>query len=102
MSNFETRGNPEIDPIIEELKMRSANASEKVRKQAEMTIEHMNRIGDAYLSQHWLNGLQGDFSRLVKNSEDPIGQGVYKGWTPEEIKELYKVYYGEELAEDED
>lgn len=39
------------------------------------------------------------FDRLYADPSDPIGEGKFNGWTPEDISSLYYVLFGEHLGE---
>ena len=52
------------------------------------------------MAESWLSGIQSDFHNLAQDPEDESGGGKYADWTPDEIKELYSVLYGEELEDE--
>ena len=60
-------------------------------------IPNMQELGK--YEKKMLANLQNDFFHLVKNPDDPSGGGFYKGWTPEEIRSLYFVLYGESMED---
>lgn len=87
---------PENNKIITDLKLRSANASSKIQQRIEeIFIPNLKKFGD--FGNRWLMSLQNDFYALVEDPNHESGGGNYKGWSAEEIKELYFVLYNEEL-----
>ena len=81
---------------IVEVAKRAATATAKIRERVkDITIPNMATLGE--LGERWLNSIQVDFYTLVDNSDDEVGRGNYADWTPAEIKELYKVLYGEDM-----
>ncbi len=86
----------EQNKLAEEVGKRASTASEKIKQRVnEILIPNINQMGS--YAERWLNGLQNDFYTLVENPDDECGGGNYKGWTAEELKELYSVLYGEEM-----
>ena len=84
--------------LISGLRERANSVSEKVKQRViEKIIPSVIRKGDE--AEVWLSEMQSDFGSLVEDPNDPSGGGVYKDWTPEEIRELYKVLYNEEMEE---
>ncbi len=80
------------DPRLNEVIERSKNASEKIKNQV-FKLTQRRSFFENSLRKH-LDYIRRDFSWLIKNPEDQIGGGEYKGWTSEEIKEYYFVLYG--------
>lgn len=93
---------PEQNKLAEEVGKRASVASEKVKQRVqEIIIPNINKLGSsaACLLYDWLDDLQNDFYTLVENPDDACGGGNYKGWTADEIRELYAVLYGEEMVD---
>lgn len=90
---------PELEQneLATEISKRASSASEKIQNRvSEVFIPNINKFGS--FAEKWLNGLQDEFYALVENPDDERGGGNYKGWTAEELKELYSVLYGEEMV----
>jgi len=86
----------EQNELADEINTRASTASEKIKHRVqEIIIPNINQIGS--YAERWLNGLQNDFFILVDNPDDSCGGGNYKGWTADELKELYSVLFGEEM-----
>ena len=102
MANPESDGfTPEIseselaDGILE----RANTASEKIQQRVqEAFIPNIQKLGS--MAESWLADIQNDFHHLAENPDDESGGGQYSGWTPDEIKELYSVLYGEEMEDE--
>ena len=95
MSLDQARENRDLTPFQQEILDRARSAkSVKVLNHTEQIIKVLSDIN--------LFSMQNDFYTLVKDPNAPEGGGVYKGWTPEEIKEYYFVLYGEKMDEDEE
>lgn len=78
---------------------RAKTASEKVRQKVEENfLPKALKLGS--MAESWLAGIQNDFYHLAENSDDESGAGEYSGWSPDEIKELYSVLYGEALEDE--
>lgn len=87
---------PEQNKLSEEVSKRASIASEKIQQRVqEVIIPNINQLGSN--ANRWLNGLQNDFYTLVDNPDDECGGGNYKGWTADELKELYSVLFGKEM-----
>jgi len=92
--------NPEIvgqqNELATEISTRANSASEKIQKRVkEIIMPNINQMGK--YAERWLDGLQNDFYTLVENPDDECGNGNYKGWNANELRELYSVLYGEEM-----
>jgi hypothetical protein len=99
MRSSEMGPSPEQNTLAEKVAKRASGASEKIKRQVqEILIPNMNRLGS--YAERWLNGLQNDFYTLVENPDDECGGGNYKGWTADEIRELYSVLFDEEMNMD--
>jgi hypothetical protein len=82
--------------LADEISKRADSASEKIKQRInEIIIPNINQLGS--YAERWLQGLQDDFYTLVEDPDDECGGGNYKGWTAEELRELYSVLYGEEM-----
>ena len=87
---------PEQNRLADEVSKRASNASEKIKQRVqEIIIPKIKQLGS--YADRWLNGLQNDFYTLVDNPDDECGGGNYKGWTTDELRELYTVLFGEEM-----
>jgi hypothetical protein len=96
MPEVETEHHPDQNALAQEISERANSASEKVRQRVnEIIIPNINKL-DSFASR-WLMDLQNDFYTLVEDPNDKCGNGNYKGWTADEIKELYSVLYDEEI-----
>jgi len=97
MNSPEMGSNPEHNRLADELSDRARMASEKVNQRVlNSVVPNIDRMGND--AEWWLSGLQNDFYTLVDDPEDPCGGGNYRGWTADEIRELYRVLYGEEMG----
>lgn len=82
--------------LAKDIGMRANNASDKVKQRVqEKFIRVLAEHGDN--AEKWLDGLKNEFYHLFMNPSDKNGVGPYGGWTPDEIRELYIVLYGEDL-----
>jgi|SRR3989338_859240 len=78
---------------------RANTASEKIQSRVHETfLPNIQKLGS--MAESWLSGIQSDFHNLAQDPEDESGGGKYADWTPDEIKELYSVLYGEELEDE--
>jgi len=89
-----TTGSPE-KRLAQQISIRASFASEKVKARAEEMLNNFATYGSS--SERWLTGLMADFDILEEDPENEVGGGMYKGWSKEEIRELYEVLYDEEL-----
>jgi hypothetical protein len=89
----------EKEGLVVKIQKRAENASDKVKKRIEENfIPYFNQLDSRDTDiERFLSGLRNDFSVLAENPEDESGGGHYKGWTSEEIRELYAVLYGEKM-----
>jgi len=81
-----------------EILERAQATSPKVLKIVEdVFLKNMEMMG-AKFEVSWLANIKNDFGILAKNPNDPIGKGVYEEFSPDEIRKLYFVLYGEHLV----
>ena len=96
MRSPEMGPNPEQNKLADDINKRANTASEKIKQRVQkIIIPNINQL-ESY-ADRWLNGLQNDFYTLVNNPDDECGGGNYKGWTADELRELYSVLFGEEM-----
>jgi len=94
--SFENVAGQEKSKLVQDIINRADAASPKIKERVEESfLPNLEMMGKR--AEGWLEGLRNDFSALAENPDDESGGGFYTGWTPEEIKELYSVLYGEEL-----
>ena len=90
---------------LERVSIAASLASEKVRAKAERiwlprSIDLATDDDAASLARRLRDLMvKNDFYSLVENPNNPDFNDAYKGWTPDEIRELYEVLYGEEMAD---
>lgn len=84
--------------LISGIEERSLTASEKVKQRIDQAIvPNIKTI--TFMAPQWLASIKNEFSQIIENPNDVIGDGNYEGWSKAEIKELYSVIYNEELEE---
>lgn len=98
MTSPEMRPGGEQNSLANKISRRADLASTKIQQRIRDNFMPMlTRLGDDMMGRSYLNNLRNDFYTLVENPNHECGDGNYKGWTAEEIKELYSVLYGEEI-----
>lgn len=102
MSPFETRPSAEQSSLLDKIGARADVASEKVQQRMKEKyipeLTEMSQTGEGAVRKI-LQRMQGDFYALVEDPEDERFGGYYEGWTPDEIRELFFVIYGEDMEE---
>lgn len=79
---------------------RAESASPKVVERAQRFVGAVDKMGgDQFSFNHVIEKKNNDFYTLRDNPKDECGGGEYEGWTREEIEELYKVLYGEDMED---
>ena len=90
MGSPETGPSPDSTKFNAEINERATKASTKVREKVQKIIAKAGFEED-------LLDMQNDFYSLAEDPNDECGGGSYKDWTPDEIRELYRVLYGKEM-----
>ena len=91
--------NPAKTDLQNEILERASSASPKILKRVEEMIIPKMQVFGPDMEERWLYELHNDFYHLAEDPNDPSGGGNYEGWTPEDIKGLYFVLYGEEMED---
>jgi hypothetical protein len=79
--------------LIESIKPRAEKASDKVREKVEEHYLIAFKPSDMEMA---LDSIKRDIHQLIEGNAEPEIAETFKDWSPEELKELYYVLYGEE------
>lgn len=83
-------------PFIAKIRARAEEASPKVKTRVmEKTLPNLQSM--AAMGPSRLEMWRNDFLNLAEDPKDESGFGQYDDWTPDDIRELYAVLYGEEM-----
>lgn len=84
---------------IPDIRKRVKTASPKIQERVKQVFLPELESGGVE-ANIWLQSIKNDFFYLAENPKDEMGGGKYDDWTPDEIRELYQVLYGEDLDEE--
>ena len=90
--------------LSEQIFDRTASASERVKTQIRIILADCDWYDDEGISDH-LEDIRSDFPEIVKSPDafpaPEWATNPYAGWSPDDVRELYLVLYGDELKEEE-
>jgi translation initiation factor 2 alpha subunit (eIF-2alpha) len=82
--------------LISKINERASSASDKIKTWVEnFALEELGSLAKSQLKR-----MKPDYTEIVNDPDNSTWGDAYKGFTPEEIKELYFVLYGEKLDEE--
>ncbi len=96
--NYEKQQGIEKTQLVKDIEKRAYNASPKImQKIQEVYLPRLLSYKAQDEDKIALERMEGDFYDLVENPNSKIGAEQFKGWTSNEIRELYSVLYGKEM-----